>query len=128
MSETFLTYLIAALVVLPSMALYLRSVKRREARALDAAEKGKLYSEGPKAQHPKIDTTDCIGCGICTSVCPEGDVLAMLGGKAVIINGYKCIGHGLCADVCPVGAIQLVMAKPSMMPACPTSRRARDKR
>jgi len=119
MSETFLTYLIAALVVLPSMALYLRSVKRREARALDAAEKGKLYSEGPKAQHPKIDTTDCIGCGICTSVCPEGDVLAMLGGKAVIINGYKCIGHGLCADVCPVGAIQLVMAKPSMDASMP---------
>ena len=37
----------------------------------------------------------------CTTVCPEGDVLAMLGGKAVIVNGYKCIGHGLCADACP---------------------------
>jgi thioredoxin reductase len=41
-------------------------------------------------------------------------VLAMLGGKAVIVNGYKCIGHSLCAEVCPVGAITMVMAKPSM--------------
>lgn len=119
MSETLLTYLITALVVLPALMLYLRSLKKREARANSAAEKGKLYSEGPKAQHPKIDTTDCIGCQICTYVCPEGDVLAMLGGKAVIINGYKCIGHGLCEDACPVGAITLVLAKPSMDASMP---------
>ncbi len=42
-------------------------------------------------------------------VCPEGDVLAMLGGKAVIVNGYKCIGHSLCAEACPVGAITMVL-------------------
>ncbi|HEY3441471.1 MAG TPA: NAD(P)-binding domain-containing protein [Paludibaculum sp.] len=119
MSETFLTYLITALVVLPALMLYLRSLKKREARATSAAEKGKLYSEGPKAQHPRIDTTDCIGCQICTYVCPEGDVLAMLGGKAVIINGHKCIGHGLCEDACPVGAITLVLAKPSMDASMP---------
>ena len=114
MSETLLTYLLGALVVLVPMLLYLRSLKKREARAREAEEKGKLYSEGPKAQHPHIDTTYCIGCQSCTTVCPEGDVLAMLGGKAVIVNGYKCIGHSLCADACPVGAITMVMANPSM--------------
>jgi thioredoxin reductase (NADPH) len=114
MSDAVLTYAFGALVVLIPMLLYLRSLKKREMRAREAEEKGKLYSEGPKSQHPHIDTTYCIGCQSCTTVCPEGDVLAMLGGKAVIVNGYKCIGHGLCADACPVGAITMVMASPSM--------------
>src|SRR5205823_1038527 len=96
------------------------SLRKREARARAAAEKGKLFSEGPKAQHPHIDSNYCIGCASCTSVCPEGDVLAMIGGKAVIVNGHKCIGHGLCADACPVGAITMVMASPSMAVDMPT--------
>jgi thioredoxin reductase/Pyruvate/2-oxoacid:ferredoxin oxidoreductase delta subunit len=112
--ETLLTYGIAGIICFIFLILYLKSLKKREARAHQAAEKGKLFSEGPKAQHPRIDNNYCIGCATCTSVCPEGDVLAMIGGKAVIVNGHKCIGHGLCADACPVGAITMVMASPSM--------------
>jgi len=112
--ETIITYAIGGIICLFFLMGYLRNLKKKEARAREAAEKGKLYSEGPKAQHPHIDTNYCIGCGTCTSVCPEGDVLAMIGGKAVIVNGHKCIGHGLCADACPVGAIRMVMASPSM--------------
>ncbi|MBZ5597986.1 MAG: NAD(P)-binding domain-containing protein [Acidobacteriia bacterium] len=112
--DTLITFAIAALVTLFFVRGHLKSLKEREARAREAAEKGKLFSEGPKAQHPHIDTGNCIGCGGCTSVCPEGDVLAMIGGKAVIVNGYKCIGHSLCAEACPVGAITMVMATPSM--------------
>jgi putative YpdA family bacillithiol system oxidoreductase len=107
-------YGVLALIIVIPLLVYLRKLRKREARARAAAEKGKLYSEGPKAQHPHIDTSNCIGCAACTVVCPEGDVLAMLGGKAVIVNGYKCIGHSLCADACPVGAITMVMANPSM--------------
>ncbi|MBZ5593633.1 MAG: NAD(P)-binding domain-containing protein [Acidobacteriia bacterium] len=114
MTDTILTFCVSAFVLAVPLILYLRSLKRREARAREAAEKGKLYSEGPKAQHPHIDTTYCIGCQTCTTVCPEGDVLAMLGGKAVIVNGHKCIGHSLCAEACPVGAITMVTASPSM--------------
>ena len=112
--ENLITYAIGGLICLFFLMGYLKSLKKREARAKEAVEKGKLFSEGPKAQHPHIDNNYCIGCGTCTSVCPEGDVLAMIGGKAVIVNGHKCIGHGLCADACPVGAITMVMASPSM--------------
>jgi len=112
--DNLITFAIAGFITLFFVVGYLRSLKKREAKAQEAAEKGKLFSEGPKAQHPHIDTNYCIGCATCTSVCPEGDVLAMIAGKAVIVNGYKCIGHGLCADACPVGAITMVMATPSM--------------
>jgi len=118
--ETLITYGIGAVICLFFLSFYLKSLKKRDKRAAEAAEKGKLFSEGPKAQHPHIDTNYCIGCATCTSVCPEGDVLAMIGGKAVIVNGHKCIGHGLCADACPVGAIKMVMASPSMAGDVPT--------
>ncbi len=114
MMNNLLSYLFYALIVAVPLALYLKRMKRVEALAREAAEKGKLFSEGPKAQHPHIDASNCIGCGSCTEVCPEGDVLAVFGGKAVIVNGYKCIGHGLCADACPVGAIEMVMAAPTV--------------
>ena len=112
--EPYLPYIIAAIITLFFLARYLRQLKKRAKRARAAAEKGQLFSDGPKGLHPHIDTSNCIGCGGCTEVCPEGDVLAMLGGQAAIVNGHKCIGHGLCAEACPVGAISLVMASPSM--------------
>src|SRR6201987_6266092 len=118
--DTLITLLVAVIAVAIPMIIYVRGLKRREQRARAAAEKGKLYSEGPRAQHPHIDNAYCIGCATCTTVCPEGDVLAMLGGKAVIVNGYKCIGHSLCADACPVGAITMMMASPSMGGDLPT--------
>jgi thioredoxin reductase (NADPH) len=108
------TIVIAVAICLFFLRGYLKSLKERDEAARKSAEKGKLFSEGPKSQHPHIDTTYCIGCATCTTVCPEGDVLAMLGGKAAIVNGYKCIGHAMCAEACPVGAITMVMATPSM--------------
>jgi thioredoxin reductase (NADPH) len=112
--DSLFAFFIAAAVTGLFVLFYLQGLKKRDSRAREAAEKGKLYSDGPKGQHPHIDTTSCIGCATCTSVCPEGDVLAMLAGKAVIVNGHKCIGHSLCAEACPVGAITMVLATPSM--------------
>jgi thioredoxin reductase/Pyruvate/2-oxoacid:ferredoxin oxidoreductase delta subunit len=111
--ETILTWLIAGAVLGFFFFRHWRAHQRSQAEARASAEKGALFSDGPKAQHPKISADQCIGCGACVSVCPEGDVLALVGGKATIINGHKCIGHGLCAEECPVGAITMVMAKPS---------------
>jgi thioredoxin reductase (NADPH) len=112
--DQLITYGIGGFLCFIFLMIYLRSLKKREARARESAEKGKLFSEGPMAQHPHIDNDKCIGCATCTGVCPEGDVLAMIGGKAVLVNGHKCIGHGLCAEACSVGAITMVMASPSM--------------
>src|SRR5919108_2402547 len=112
--DTLSAFAVAVLIIGFFMWKYLRKEKKIAELARAAAEKGKLFSEGPQSQHPHIDANYCIGCAGCTMVCPEGDVLAMLGGKAVIVNGYKCIGHSLCAEVCPVGAITMVMASPSM--------------
>ncbi len=112
--DNLISFLVAVVIIAFFMWHYLRKEKKRAERARAAAEKGKLFSDGPRSQHPHIDANYCIGCAACTMVCPEGDVLAMLGGKAVIINGYKCIGHSLCAEVCPVGAITMVMASPSL--------------
>src|SRR5208337_1440851 len=111
--DTLFTWLIAGGVLGFFLIRYWRQHQRRESLARAKAESGPLFSEGPKAQHPRILTDSCIGCGACVSVCPEGDVLALVNGKATIVNGHKCIGHALCAEECPVGAITMVMAKPS---------------
>jgi thioredoxin reductase (NADPH) len=119
MTDT-LMYVAFGALLLFLMTSHVRRMKKKEAAARAAAERGKLFSEGPRAQHPHIDATYCIGCGACVEVCPEGDVLAVIGGKAGIVNGHKCVGHGLCAEACPVGAITIVMASPSVgadMPA-----------
>jgi len=113
MVTTWTYVFIGLFLVLPVVA-HLRRTRRKEAEARAAAERGKLHSSGPRAQHPHIDISHCIGCGACVTACPEGDVLAVLAGKAAIVNGHKCIGHGLCAEACPVGAIEIVMADPSM--------------
>ena len=54
--DTIITYAIGGIICLFFLVGYLRNLKKKEARAREAAEKGKLYSEGPKAQHPHIDT------------------------------------------------------------------------
>ncbi|MGA8763084.1 MAG: NAD(P)-binding domain-containing protein [Candidatus Sulfotelmatobacter sp.] len=111
---TLLTIIVTVAIATFFVRRYLRMLRKNENRARRIVEKSTLYSEGPRGLHPHIDVTRCIGCATCTTVCPEGDVLAMLGGKAIIANGQKCIGHELCAKACPVGAITMVMASPSM--------------
>jgi thioredoxin reductase (NADPH) len=109
-----ITVIIAVAIATFFVRRYLKTLRKREDRARRIVEKSTLNPAGPKGLHPRIDAALCLGCATCTTVCPEGDVLAMLGGKAVIANGHKCIGHERCAEACPVGAITMVMASPSV--------------
>lgn len=102
------------LILLLAISKHLWRTGKKERVARKSAEHRGLTDEGPRAQHPHIDISWCIGCGACVTACPEHGVLAVLAGKAALVNPSKCIGHGLCADACPVGAIEIVMAPPSM--------------
>jgi thioredoxin reductase/ferredoxin len=63
----------------------------------------------PPSLHPVIDPSECLGCGSCVPVCPEGEVLGLIGGKAVLVRPSNCIGHGACMEACPQNAITLVL-------------------
>ncbi|OGR07010.1 MAG: ferredoxin [Deltaproteobacteria bacterium RIFOXYD12_FULL_50_9] len=46
----------------------------------------------------------CIGCGICTTVCPHG-VFTIQDHKAAIIDLNGCMECGACAGNCPSDAL-----------------------
>src|ERR1700758_4128175 len=100
--DTIIAIIIAVVLTLLFVRGYLKSLKKRDEEARKAAEKGKLYSSGPQAQHPHIDTNWCIGCATCTLVCPEGDVLAMLGGRPASLKGLKRTGTTPAAESAPL--------------------------
>jgi len=83
----------------------------RHRRHVDRARKAEAVHLGldraPAGQYPFIDARHCIGCGACVEACPEGDVLGIVLGTAVVVNGLRCVGHGRCELACPVGAIEV---------------------
>ena len=53
--QTLIAFVVAVVITTFFVRSYLKNLKERDERAREAAEKGKLFSEGPKAQHPHID-------------------------------------------------------------------------
>ena len=48
----------------------------------------------------------CIGCGLCTEVCPH-NVFELKGDKAEIIDFNACMECGACVNNCPSSALQV---------------------
>jgi ferredoxin len=48
----------------------------------------------------------CIGCGMCTLVCPH-QVFLMTNGKATVVSRDSCMECGACSMNCPADAIQV---------------------
>lgn len=51
-----------------------------------------------------VDRDQCVGCELCTKVCPHG-VLMMADGKASIVEIDQCMECGACSRNCPTAAI-----------------------
>ena len=84
-----------------------RTVKqRKDTHVLKTSVEKELHI--PPTLHPIIDPNTCIGSLSCIKVCPEGDILGIVDGKAALIMAANCIGHSRCELECPVGAIRLV--------------------
>jgi len=111
--ESYATIAIAAALIGVAVVPYFRKVRTRERmarRSLQSSASG--AAARPVAMYPSINELACIGCGSCARACPEGDVLGVIAGRAMLVKGEKCVGHGLCADACPVGAITLTNSGP----------------
>ena len=108
--ENILIYSIVAVLIVLTIYLYVRRLKRNSLRVDEKIKKAK--EEGlhePVSLHPEIDVNTCIQSGACIEACPEKEILGIRNGKATLINASRCVGHGACFHACPVEAISLVI-------------------
>jgi thioredoxin reductase/NAD-dependent dihydropyrimidine dehydrogenase PreA subunit len=108
------TWLLSTLVYVGPLAatlhLYRAGRRRRGAPHLRALERARAEGGAePASLHPAINPNRCLGCGACVRACPEGDVLGVVSGRAVLVHPENCIGHGACQTACPFDAITLVL-------------------
>ena len=107
-TELLLSWGIGLFIILLFLVPYIRNMKKKEARTKERLKETRSKRQDKALlQHPIINRSLCIGCGICVDSCPEGDVLGLIDGKATIIHGSHCVGHAKCAENCPVGAIEV---------------------
>ncbi len=111
MSWTVLIVLVIALgVALCALLLRRRELARMSQSLAERERSTRDGAAGALLRHPVIDLSRCLGCGTCVAVCPEGGVLDVVHGQAVVINGARCQGISACERECPVGAVTVTLA------------------
>lgn len=72
-----------------------------------------MYSAG------YVDETKCVGCKLCTQVCPEPNAVRFLTSrKKSFIVAARCKGCGVCAAMCPKSAIEIRIITEAESNAC----------
>ncbi|MBT3299480.1 MAG: NAD(P)-binding domain-containing protein [Candidatus Marinimicrobia bacterium] len=107
-TELLYSWGIGIIIMLTFLVPYISSMKKKDALTRKRLEETRAKRQDKALlQHPIINQSLCIGCGICVDACPEGTVLGLIDGKATIIHGSHCVGHGKCAEACPVSGIEI---------------------
>jgi len=106
--------LLVALVAASGLALASAIARQREllrmrATVRERREAEKAEGAGARLQHPVVDLSRCLGCATCVAACPEDDVLELVHGQAMVVNGSHCVGISACERECPVGAITVTL-------------------
>ncbi|MCD4846144.1 MAG: NADH-quinone oxidoreductase subunit I [Methanosarcinales archaeon] len=93
-------------MVLKNYLLTLRNVYTKSVTRLYPEEIMELPDAFRGQQH--LDTDKCVGCGICSQVCPNNVIEIVKSGKwyPQFDNGH-CLFCGLCIDFCPNGALSM---------------------
>ena len=102
---TYTAYSLPAIVI---AYFWLRSLKKSATNTKNYKTTVEDGLTEPASLHPIINDGLCVGCGACVNACPEGEILGLIKGKAMLLKPTKCIGHGACKLACPFDAITLV--------------------
>jgi thioredoxin reductase (NADPH) len=107
--------------VLLAVGIWQHRIRRAEDRRLLAQllESGAHGAEPPVGPHPHINPYLCLGCCSCVRACLEGNVLAVVEGRARLVRASHCIGDGHCQEVCPVGALTVGLGDIQSRPDIP---------
>ncbi|MHC5063584.1 MAG: NAD(P)-binding domain-containing protein [Planctomycetota bacterium] len=107
--------LLSGVVFLLGLALFAQLSRRHELKRMrrSVSERDHALREGravAQLAHPIVDLSRCLGCGTCIDACPEDQVLELVHGQAMVVNGASCKGHAVCESECPVDAITVTLS------------------
>ncbi len=68
----------------------------------------------PVAQRVTRHESECIHCGVCTSLCPTKALDLDLESRLVEFDSEECSACGMCTKVCPVAAMEIFLENGSM--------------